>query len=182
MLPKPAVIILGLIAEKPANAYELTRSLRLMNVKRWYPVADSTVYATVRVLEKKAYLAGKIQKDGNMPEKTIYTITESGRRELKSSLRFFIENFDYDLTSFMIAAFFIGVFGTVEILKIFETRLSRLIKIRDGLSARQAEIPALATPDHIGCILRHSEQIVQTEIENANRFIETLRRERPRAE
>ena len=105
MLSKPAAILLGLIAEKPANAYELTQSLRLMNVKRWYPVADSTVYATVRVLEKKAYLAGKIQKDGNMPEKTIYTITDTGIRELKSALRFFIENFDYNLTSFMIAAF-----------------------------------------------------------------------------
>lgn len=182
MLSKPAAILLGLIAEKPANAYELTQSLRLMNVKRWYPVADSTIYATVRVLEKKAYLAGKIQKDGNMPEKTIYTITDTGIRELKSALRFFIENFDYDLTAFMIAAFFVDTFEDGEMLEIFENRLTRLNKIREGLSSRQAEIQARTTPEHVGCILRHSERIIRAEIESANQFIKILRRKRDRAE
>ena len=182
MLPKPAVIILGLIAEKPVNAYELIRSLQFMNVKHWYPVADSTVYATIKSLQKKACINGKTQKDGNMPEKTIYTITDTGLRELESALRFFIENFDYDLTAFMIAAFFIDMFEDREMLEIFGNRLTRLNKIREGLSARQAEIQARTTPEHVVCILRHSERIVQTEIESANQLIEILTRKRERAE
>lgn len=182
MLPKPAVIILGLIAEKPVNAYELIKSLQFMNVKHWYPVADSTVYATIKSLQKKACINGKTQKDGKMPEKTVYTITDTGLRELKSTLRFFIENFDYDLTAFMIAAFFMDMFEDGKILEIFERRLTHLNKIREGLSSRQAEIQAWTTPEHVGCILRHSERIVHAEIESANQFIEILRRKRERAE
>lgn len=50
----------------------------LMNVKSWYEIADSTVYATIKTLEKKSYITDKIQKDGNMPDKTVYSITEAG--------------------------------------------------------------------------------------------------------
>ena len=42
-----------------------------MNVKSWYEIADSTVYVAIKTLEKKAYIAGKVQKDGNMPDKTV---------------------------------------------------------------------------------------------------------------
>lgn len=100
-------MLLGLINSEPLNAYELIKQLQLMNVKNWYEIADSTVYATIKTLEKKAYIIGKVQKDGNMPDKTVYSITESGYTELKNTLKLYIEHFEYDFVPFMIAAFFI---------------------------------------------------------------------------
>lgn len=52
MLSKPATVILGLIYEKPLNAYELIKTLQFMNVKQWYDIANSTVYATIKTLER----------------------------------------------------------------------------------------------------------------------------------
>lgn len=80
-------MLLGLINSEPLNAYELIKQLQLMNVKNWYEIADSTVCATIKTLEKKAYIIGKVQKDGNMPDKTVYSITESGYTELKNTLK-----------------------------------------------------------------------------------------------
>lgn len=54
-------MLLGLINSEPLNAYELIKQLQLMNVKNWYEIADSTVYATIKTLEKKAYIIGKAQ-------------------------------------------------------------------------------------------------------------------------
>lgn len=56
MLSKTATMLLGLINSEPLNAYELIKQLQLMNVKNWYEIADSTVYATIKTLEKKAYI------------------------------------------------------------------------------------------------------------------------------
>ncbi|KAI4452188.1 hypothetical protein C823_006770 [Eubacterium plexicaudatum ASF492] len=58
MLSKPATMLLGFIYEKPLNAYEIIKLLNYMNVKWWFNIADSTVYSTLKTLEKKnLYLA-----------------------------------------------------------------------------------------------------------------------------
>ena len=51
MLSKPATMLLGLIYEKPLNAYEITKLLGYMNVRWWFNIADSTVYTTIKNLE-----------------------------------------------------------------------------------------------------------------------------------
>ena len=52
MLSKPATMLLGLIYEKPLNAYEIIKLLNYMNVKWWFNIAGSTVYSTLKTLEK----------------------------------------------------------------------------------------------------------------------------------
>ena len=71
MLSKSATMLLGLVCKMPRNAYEITKQLQIMNVSSWYNIANSTVYATLKTLEKKEYIYGIIEKDGNMPDKTI---------------------------------------------------------------------------------------------------------------
>lgn len=53
MLSKSATMIMGLINSSPLNAYEIIKQLQWMNIKYWYNIADSTVYATIKTLEKK---------------------------------------------------------------------------------------------------------------------------------
>lgn len=127
-------MLLGLINSEPLNAYELIKQLQLMNVKNWYEIADSTVYATIKTLEKKAYIIGKVQKDGNMPDKTVYSITESGYTELKNTLKLYIEHFEYDFVPFMIAAFFIKVFDKDSAIDILSKRLEYLKNFYIGIS------------------------------------------------
>ena len=67
MLTKSATIILGIIQEHPINAYELIKVLSTFRIKDWYEIADSSVYATLKSLEKKNYIIGETQKSGNMP-------------------------------------------------------------------------------------------------------------------
>lgn len=106
MLSKAATMLLGLINQTPLNAYEITKQLQLMNVQSWYYIANSTVYATLKTLEKKQYICGTVEKDGNMPDKTIYSLTDKGRQEFIETLKQSIISFDYDTNIFSIAAFF----------------------------------------------------------------------------
>ncbi|MCX8131674.1 MAG: PadR family transcriptional regulator [Clostridia bacterium] len=96
MLPKVSVLILGIIDEKPINPYEINKLLNAINIKKWFPVAPSSVYATIRNLQKSGLIAGEARKEGNTPEKTIYSISEEGRRVLKDSIREYLASTELD--------------------------------------------------------------------------------------
>ena len=74
MLSKPATMLLGLIYEKPLNAYEIIKRLNYMNVKSWFNIADSTVYSTLKTLEKKEYILGTAEKNVKKPKPKVYII------------------------------------------------------------------------------------------------------------
>lgn len=131
MLSKPATMLMGLIYEKPINAYEIIKQLNFMNVKWWYNIADSTVYSTLKVLEKRDLISGKTEKVGNMPDRTIYTLTSKGEIEFRDTLRKSILQFNYDTNVFSIAAFFLSVFSSDEQCALLQERLD-FIKISCG--------------------------------------------------
>ncbi len=79
MLSKPAAMLAGLICKRPLNAYEIIKQLTYMNVRWWFNVGDSTVYATLKTLEKRALISGTAEKAGNMPERTVYTSPKKAR-------------------------------------------------------------------------------------------------------
>ena len=133
MLSKSATMIMGLINLSSLNAYEIVKQLQWMNIKYWYNIADSTVYATIKSIEKKGYISGTVEKEGNMPDKTIYTLTEKGKAELMETLRYAIVTFDFDTNIFSIAAFFIDIFEKAEQKQLLEKRLENLHKYLQGI-------------------------------------------------
>ena len=53
-------------------------------------------YATLRTLDKKGLIVGASEKNGNMPFRTVYSISEKGKEELRDTLTKLILSFDYD--------------------------------------------------------------------------------------
>lgn len=53
-------------------------------------------YATLRTLDKKGLIVGASEKNGNMPFRTVYSISEKGKEELRDTLTKSILSFDYD--------------------------------------------------------------------------------------
>lgn len=138
MLSKPATVLLGIIYDKPINAYEIIKMLEYMNVKWWFNIADSTVYATLKTLCKKNYIVGNIEKNGNMPQKKVYNITDEGTGKLKETLRKSILTFDYDTNVFSIAAFFMNILSKDEQISLLNERLEILNKYKDGITSQMS--------------------------------------------
>ena len=85
-MSKIALLILGLIAEKPLNPYEIMKLLEKMNVNDIFPMSESSIYATIRALIKKAYITGNKVANGNFPAKTIYNATKTGEAALQEAV------------------------------------------------------------------------------------------------
>ena len=139
MLSKPATMLLGLIRQQPLNAYEIVKTLDYMNIKHWFNIGTSTVYATIKTLEKKKYISGEVQKDGNMPDKTIYSITEQGTAMLLDTLRVSFLKFDYDTNIFSITAFFIDCLPPEERKILLEKRMTVLHEYLYGIQKQDTE-------------------------------------------
>ena len=171
MLSKPATMLLGIIYEKPLNAYEITKMLDYMNIKWWFHIADSTVYATLKNLEKKGLLDGAVEKIGNMPDRTVYSLTEKGEAELRKTIRESILQFSYDTNMFTIAAFLMDILGVEEKKELLKKRLHVLqaylagIKKQDSESWEQ-EVPA----SHVANVKRMMD-IVNAEITGTERLL-----------
>ena len=173
MLSKPATMLLGLIYEKPLNAYEIIKHLNYMNVKWWFNIADSTVYSTLKTLEKKEYIIGTTEKVGNMPDRTVYSLSEKGKDEFISTLKASILQFNYDTNIFSIAAFFLNTFTPEEQQKLLQERLTVLQKYRTGIEKqvhplRENEVSAT----HAANVKRMID-LVDAEITGINRLLES---------
>ncbi len=74
------LIILGSLCQSPKSAYDLQKQVEARNLSRWIKIGSFTVYKKVVQYEAKGYVASETVKSGNMPEKTVYTITAAGKK------------------------------------------------------------------------------------------------------
>lgn len=78
------LILLGSLYQSPKSAYELQKQIEARNLARWIKIGSFTVYKKVVQFESKGYVTSKVVRNGNMPEKTIYTITPAGEKTFKA--------------------------------------------------------------------------------------------------
>lgn len=109
-----------------------------------------------------------------MPDKTVYSITQTGYIELYNTLNVFIETFEYDLVPFMIAAFFINMFEKDKLLKLLTTRLTFLKKSSLGILNQIEALTAEDFPSYVVCNVKHNSLIIQAEITAVQNHIEVI--------
>jgi len=72
------LVILGILKKQNMNAYEMNKHIEYIRLKSWMKIGAPTVYQNLKKLADKGHLSSGKAKTGNMPEKVIYTITDSG--------------------------------------------------------------------------------------------------------
>lgn len=146
MLSKAHTLILGIIAENPVNPYEITKLLDRIRVKDWFPMVDSSVYATIKALHKKKYIVGKTKKEGNMPEKTVYSATAEGVKALHEAITEYLTSMEFDMHKFNISVMFICHLQKEEALELLKNKLIKLKKTSIGMLK---QIEAMEFDDYI---------------------------------
>ena len=73
------LMLLGALMEKPMNAYEMKRIMAFRNINSWVKISSPSIYKNLVLLKKRGYLDSEIVKEGEMPEKTIYSVNDKGR-------------------------------------------------------------------------------------------------------
>ena len=145
MLSKLSKLIMGLLWKKPMNPYELTKLVNMAVIQDWFPLTAPSIYTTIKNLEKKEYILGKVFQKNKLPPKTIYSLTTAGEQELISDLLSGLSSYEAAASDFGIALFHIGMLSKDDALARTNQRLNLLetlhIKAQKRLEQNKPVVP-----------------------------------------
>ena len=77
------LIVLGIIKKEPLSAYDIQKLVEYRNISKWVKISTPSIYKKVIQLEEKGYITSTTIKEGKMPEKAVYTLTDSGHHQFE---------------------------------------------------------------------------------------------------
>lgn len=172
MLSKISTIILGVLFEKERNPYEITKMLKDLNLRKWFNIADSTVYATINSLKKQKLINGETVKEGRFPAKTVYSITAEGEFELNRTISHYLEVTDPDGAKFDIAILLLHHLGRDEVLQKLKIKLENLEATTFEIKTQILTLERERNIAFTGLImLKHRQFMAETEIRTIKEII-----------
>ncbi len=98
------LIILGYLKNKEKSAYEMVKEFDVWNLTKWLKISNPSIYKNIIKLCENGYLNSRTVKEGEMPEKTLYSLNEKGNlyfNELMEESSKHIGNFYLDFNAFL---------------------------------------------------------------------------------
>lgn len=77
------LIVLGILKKESLSAYDIQKLVEYRNISRWVKISTPSIYKKVIQLEEKGYIKSNPVKEGKMPEKAVYSLTEPGEKEFE---------------------------------------------------------------------------------------------------
>ena len=171
MQSKTAFVLLGLLKERAMNPYEIIKILDRLNISQWSPISASSVYMTIRTLEKKGHVIGKKEKNSAMPEKTIYSVTSAGKSAFLKALK---ENMLEDITnitSFNLSTLFLCHLEQLEVIKILKERLVHIVENYEATEQAYNQYKQNHIPDYSVISLKHNMIFYKAELNTVELLI-----------
>lgn len=180
MLSKLAVLILGILGEKERNPYDIIKLLKELDSKKVMPIADSTVYATIKTLEKKDLIKGRVDRSGNLPEKTIYKITEKGDDTLKNTVAAFLYEPGTTFTNFDAGVLLMHNLKKPEIMKGLKQKMETLESEQHDLKKQILELEHQSKKVAFTSIamLKNRRHMIEAELKTVKELIKELNQTR----
>lgn len=77
------LIVLGMLKKESLSAYDIQKRVEYRNISKWVKISTPSIYKKTIQLEEKGLITGRIEKEGKMPEKAVYSLTEAGQKEFE---------------------------------------------------------------------------------------------------
>ncbi len=78
------LIVLGILKKESLSAYDIQKLVEYRNISKWVKISTPSIYKKVIQLEEKGYIKSSVVKDGKMPEKAVYSLTDAGQIEFEA--------------------------------------------------------------------------------------------------
>jgi DNA-binding PadR family transcriptional regulator len=139
------LVVLGLLAEGgPRHGHQIRRDTEIAEAQRWGGVGAGSVHRELRRLEGDGLIeAVRRERVGRWPERTVYGITDEGRRELSVLRRQAVTDVDGAPDPLSVVLVFAGADAPAELAGLLARRKEALV----AKAARLAEERARGEAD-----------------------------------
>jgi len=122
-----ALAVLVCLAERPMHPYEVATTLRQRHKHESVKLNYGSLYSVVEALEKRGLIAAReTERSGRLPERTIYELTDLGRREMQDWLSEELSTPVKEYPSFEAALSFMPAMPPELVLSLLKERARRL--------------------------------------------------------
>lgn len=135
------LMLLGVLVQKPMNAYEVKKEMENRSIQNWIKISSPSIYKNFLKLYKEGYIDGKVVREGEMPEKTIYSINDKGRKYFRRLMQQYSENPGKVYLDF--CAFIANLQSTDA-----ETGLKMIDQLRKSLAVKRDSVKDQFTAEH----------------------------------
>lgn len=77
------LIVLGMLKKEAMGAYDIQKLVEYRNISKWVKISTPSIYKKAIQLEEKGFIKGDIVREGKMPEKVVYSLTDAGEKEFE---------------------------------------------------------------------------------------------------
>ncbi|KAA0081705.1 PadR family transcriptional regulator [Mycolicibacterium sp. P9-64] len=138
-----ALAVLATVVERPMHRYEMASVMRARGKDRDMDVKWGSLYTVVQNLEKNGFVEPvEVTRQGARPERTVYRITEAGRRELVEWTRELISEPETEHTRFIAGLSVMIVLAPDDAIALLRKRIVRLSEQIDAQRAMVADVGA----------------------------------------
>jgi len=158
------LVILGILMEKPRNAYDLTQFIGVSGIDRMIKVSSPAVYKNCKKLKQSGFIDAEVVKDSEMPEKVVYSMNESGREFFFKLMGYFskdLKPFYFDFNAFLLN---IGRLSFEQGLQHMENLETNLQSLHKGILMHEEQVQAVA-PFHARSIVKQYRMLASTLVE-----------------
>lgn len=143
-----ALAVLGNLVERPMHPYEMATVLRERGKDFSIKINWGSLYTVVGNLDKHGFIAAtETAREGRRPERTVYTITDAGRAELRDWIRELVGEPEKEYHRFEAALSLLPVLPPAEVEQLLALRLQALegdlARYRAMLTDTGEQIPRL---------------------------------------
>lgn len=78
------LIVLGMLKKESLSAYDIQKLVEYRNISRWVKISTPSIYKKVIQLEEKGLIKSMTVKEGKMPEKAVYSLTDAGKQQFET--------------------------------------------------------------------------------------------------
>lgn len=166
--------LLGLLSEKDMYAYEINQEIEQRSMREWTELSLSSIYKILRKLEKKELLSSKtILSEKNLAQK-VYSITDKGLIQFKTTLKYIISNPEHLNWRIDIATSNLNLLSKSEIINSFSSYIK---KLEEGIQCyRELEdyLVEHQCPDHSISLSTRPRYLYAAEINWVKDYLESL--------
>lgn len=130
------LIILGHLLQGEQSAYEIVKEFESWNITNWIKISNASIYKKIIKLYKDGYLNFKTVKEGEMPEKTVYSVNEKGHKyfhELMDKHSTNVSNIYFDFSAFIVNLYNLNPEEKHILLKKFNNELKLKSEFLNGM-------------------------------------------------
>ena len=163
------LVILGLLNQNPEHGYKIKKFLKQV-LALYADIDTESIYYPLKRLEEQGMVHKKADREGQRPEKYVYSITDKGRTYFQELLIRNILLLPRPLINLDLSLYFLPAMDPADVKRKLRIRQRGLERIKQWLLKTQSE----TTKEHLRFIVEHNLDLLAAEQRFTKKLISEL--------